>query len=80
MRVGDHEFARTEDVDAELAVVDPVSCENGVRADEMLPDAGASSSAGAALAGTEDGAHIDTDNPAAHMNALAGESLHDLLQ
>jgi len=80
MRVRDHEFARAEDVDAELAVVDPVSCENGVRADEMLPEASASSSAGAALAGTEDGVHIDTDNAAAHMKALAGESLHDLLQ
>ena len=80
MRVGDDEFAGTEDMDAELAVVDPMSCENGVRADEVLPDASASSSAGAALAGTEGGVDIDTDNPAAYMNALAGELLHDLLQ
>jgi hypothetical protein len=80
MRVGDHEFAGTENVDAELAVVDPVSRENGVRADEVLPDASASNSMGAALAGTEDGVHIDTDDPAAYMQALAGESLHDLLK
>jgi hypothetical protein len=80
MRVGDHEFAGTEDVDAELAVVDPVSRENGVRADEVLPDASASNSMGAALAGTEDGVHIDTDDPPAYMQALAGESLHDLLK
>jgi hypothetical protein len=79
MSVGDHELAVTEDVDAELAVVDPARCENGVRADEMLPDASASNSAGATLAGTQDGVRIDTDNPAAHMNALAVESLHDLL-
>jgi hypothetical protein len=80
MSVGDHELAVTENVDAELAVVDAVRCEHGVRADEMLPDAGASNSAGAALAGTEDGVHIDTDDPSAYMNALAVESFHDLLQ
>ena len=80
MRVGDHEFPGTEDVDAELAVVDPVSCENGVRADEMLPDASAPNSVGAARAGTEDGVHVDADDAAAHMKALAGDSLHDLLQ
>lgn len=75
MSVGDEELAGTEDVDAELAVVDPVSCENGIRADEMLPDASASDSVGAALAGTEDGVHVNTDDPPAYMNALAGEAL-----